>query len=387
MNTRPLERTKHPGIYKRGNRYVVIYRDPQGRQRKRAARTLAEARDLKATLRADVTRGEYRSQSRTTFAEYAAEWLDSYAGRTRRGLGEGTRADYRLAIEREAMPFFARSRLTAIEPRDVKRFAASLSERGLAPSSVSKIVAPLRALLATAVEDGLIRSNPALGLRLSTRIAVEPTEEPVKALSEAELSRVLAKLPDEWLPFFRFLAQTGLRISEAIEARYGDVDGTWLSVERQFYRGRVTLPKGRKRRRVPLSPELARELWNRRKTGASDDLLFTSVRGRRIDPHNLATRILKPAGRAAGVGDWIHLHTFRHSCATLLFVRQGWNAVQVCRFLGHSDPGFTLRTYVHLLPEDLPEPSFPRMEGNKGATSFAEKSRNIEPLAQKVSAL
>jgi hypothetical protein len=28
--------------------------------------------------------------------------------------------------------------------------------------------------------------------------------------------------------------------------------------------------------------------------------------------------------------------------------------VQVQRFLGHSDPGFTLRTYVHLLPEDLP---------------------------------
>jgi hypothetical protein len=28
----------------------------------------------------------------------------------------------------------------------------------------------------------------------------------------------------------------------------------------------------------------------------------------------------------------------------------------VQKFLGHSDPGFTLRTYVHLLPGDLPEP-------------------------------
>ena len=26
------------------------------------------------------------------------------------------------------------------------------------------------------------------------------------------------------------------------------------------------------------------------------------------------------------------------------------------KFLGHSDPGFTPRIYVHLLPEDLPEP-------------------------------
>ena len=35
----------------------------------------------------------------------------------------------------------------------------------------------------------------------------------------------------------------------------------------------------------------------------------------------------------------------------------GWNAAQVSRFLGHSDAGFTLRTYVHLLDEDLPEPT------------------------------
>jgi hypothetical protein len=32
--------------------------------------------------------------------------------------------------------------------------------------------------------------------------------------------------------------------------------------------------------------------------------------------------------------------------------------VQVQKFLGHADPGFTLRTYVHLLPEDLPELPF-----------------------------
>lgn len=45
-----LVKTKTPGIYKRGRRYVVVYRDSQGRQRKRFAQTLAEARDLKSTL-------------------------------------------------------------------------------------------------------------------------------------------------------------------------------------------------------------------------------------------------------------------------------------------------------------------------------------------------
>jgi hypothetical protein len=68
-----LDRTKTPGIYKRGNRYCVIYRDPRGRQRKATARTLAEARELKATLTADVKRGEFRQLSKVTFIEYAPE--------------------------------------------------------------------------------------------------------------------------------------------------------------------------------------------------------------------------------------------------------------------------------------------------------------------------
>jgi hypothetical protein len=38
--------------------------------------------------------------------------------------------------------------------------------------------------------------------------------------------------------------------------------------------------------------------------------------------------------------------------------RQGWNAVRVQRWLGHHKPSFTLDTYVHLLPEDVPEPTF-----------------------------
>ena len=64
-----------------------------------------------------------------------------------------------------------------------------------------------------------------------------------------------------------------------------------------------------------------------------------------------------------------------HTCATRLF-RSGWNAAQVQLFLGHSDPGFTLRVYVHLLPIDLPEPSFPEPGGNEAATDPTEISRD-----------
>jgi integrase len=48
----------------------------------------------------------------------------------------------------------------------------------------------------------------------------------------------------------------------------------------------------------------------------------------------------------------VSFHTFRHTCASLLF-DAGRNIKQVQEWLGHADPGFTLRTYVHLMDEGV----------------------------------
>jgi hypothetical protein len=61
MSKRPLVKTGTPGVYKRGNRYVVVYY-AGGKQRKESARTMAEARRLKDARRADVARGEFHEQ-------------------------------------------------------------------------------------------------------------------------------------------------------------------------------------------------------------------------------------------------------------------------------------------------------------------------------------
>src|SRR6266536_767912 len=136
---RKLVRTSEKGIYKRGNHYVVRYRSG-GKQRKAIARTLTAARDLKAKYRNDPRSGE---ASREPFADYATRWIESYSGRTSRGLRDSTRTDYRLAI------------------------------------------APVKALLATAFEDGDLPSNPAAGLRnLIPPAATEEEAERAKALSE-----------------------------------------------------------------------------------------------------------------------------------------------------------------------------------------------------------
>jgi integrase len=53
----------------------------------------------------------------------------------------------------------------------------------------------------------------------------------------------------------------------------------------------------------------------------------------------------------------VGFHTFRHTCATRLF-NSGLNAKQVQGWLGHHSAAFTLDTYVHLLPDEMPESPF-----------------------------
>jgi integrase len=374
---RHLVRTSVPGVYKRGNRYVVRYRDHRGKERKRFARTLAEARDLKATLTADVKRGEYRALSRVSFAEYAPTWIGSYAGRTSRGIRDVTRRDYarELGLDpdtrepldppRGAVAFFGRMRLAEIEPRDVKEYAASVAARGVSANTVRIALAPVKALLATAVEEGLIRSNPSAGLRIAQANgngADEGEGERVKALTEDELRELLAAVAPSWRLLVTLLAQAGLRVSEALPLRWGDVDfgRRRLRVRRSLSRGQIGPPKTRHGRRdVPLTSGMARALWNARKApgadGRDEALIFPDRDGGYLDRAQVF-RAVRSAAKAAGV-PWAGLHTLRHTAATILF-RRGWNAVQVQRFLGHHSPAFTLATYVHLLPDDLPEPTF-----------------------------
>lgn len=100
----PLERTSVPGVHRRGGRNVIAYRDPSGKQRRRTAATLGEARAMKAELSADMSRGEYRQQSRITFGEYASEWVRTYTGRTSRGIRATTLAEYVRDLEGHVLP-------------------------------------------------------------------------------------------------------------------------------------------------------------------------------------------------------------------------------------------------------------------------------------------
>jgi integrase len=357
---------------------VVTFRDPYGKQRKRSARTLAQARALKGQLTADVERGEYRPVKKVAFSDYALEWIDHYGGRSSRGIRPETVADYRRRLEREAIPFFTRMPLAAIQPADIKRFARHVAARGVSASTVRLALAPVKALLADAFEAGDIRSNPAAGVRLALNGTGQAEEdEQVKALTEEELGRLLAEIPEQWRVFFELLAQTGLRIGEAIALRWQDVDfdRRRVHVGRRFYRGSFAPPKSRYGRRdVPIGPGLAGDLEARWLLEEDvEGLVFPSSTGTVLDADNLRRRVLKPAARRASV-PWAGFHTFRHTCATTLFHR-GINPKQAQVWLGHHSPAFTLAVYTHLLSGDLPDVDL-LGGGNGVATEPTETGRN-----------
>jgi len=356
LASRSLVRTTTPGIFKRGGAYVVVFRDPTGKQCKRSAPTLAAARALKAEVTADVQRGEYRQQSTITFADHWQPWIDSYAGRTSRGFRENTREEYRRDLESHALPFFRRMRLAEIEPRHVKTWLRVLSDKGLAAGTIRNVFAPVRAMLADAAEDGLIRSNPAAGVRVPAN--AKPADDRPKVLSEREVQALIEAIPAEHRLLVQVVAETGVRISEALAWTWADFDGKRLHVRRRLYLGGMADPKSSYgKRAIPLRKSTAQALWRHRKDSrwsGDEQPVFATESGSPLDYSNLYHRVLKPAMLKAGIkhGGW---HRLRHRAATRL-IESGARPDQAQRWLGHHDSAFTVRVYVHPQADDLPDP-------------------------------
>ncbi|WP_354700518.1 integrase [Paraconexibacter sp. AEG42_29] len=380
---RKLQKTSTAGIYKKGNAYLVVYR-AAGRQRKESAPTLEAARRLKRARETDGDRGEFQEQAKVTLHAYATEWIDRYQGNGRRGFREGTRDEYRRLLSTYALKYFRPSlRLTELTPLHLAQYVGWLADdeeqgKHLADTTIRNAMNPMRAMLSTAVREGLLRYSPATGLALPKRDQndVDDDEDEVRTFSRDQLRKLLATVDDEHAVMFRLLASTGLRISEAIALRWRDLqlDTTTphLRVRRAIVKGRIEPPKTKHgRRRVPLSAALATDLRARRDglsvPAQDDDLIFTTSTGTAIDPNNLRPRVLKPAAKAAGA-DWAGFHTFRHTYASLMLAR-GANLLQLSRALGHHSPAFTLTVYTHLLQGEHAQP----LDLDQELTSPAER--------------
>lgn len=376
-----MVKTRHPGIYRRGSRYAVVYR-AHGKQRWESTRTLDEALRLKRSREADRDRGEFQAESRIPFRQFAEEWVERYRGNGKRGFTENSREHYKRDLAKFAYPFFDERlgrTISAITPRDVDRWIAWLIEqpngRGgtLSDATIRRALAPVRSCLATARREGLIRSNPADKAVLPRRDEqdVEDEEPKARALTRAQLGMFLRIVPSSWRLLFEFLAATGLRWSELVALRWCDVvlDGgqPHIRVRRAIVPAlgrkdgegpwRVKPPKSKHGKRdIPITLLLADKLRTRRVSGEwseDDDLVFSATNGEPLRHGNVRRRVLEPAAEEADLS-WVGFHTFRHTCASILF-ESGRNPKQISRWLGHHAASFTVDVYAHLLDDGVGE--------------------------------
>ncbi|MFB6273404.1 MAG: tyrosine-type recombinase/integrase [Salinibacter sp.] len=146
----------------------------------------------------------------------------------------------------------------------------------------------------------------------------------------------------------QLMLDTGLRLSEALDLRWRDID---LNTGKLH----VVQGKGAKDRILWLGEDNLEQLqhWRQRQAdhiGHAPEPLFTTLDGKRLQGRYVQALVKRLAGRA-GIEKDVSPHTLRHSFATDL-LRETNNLELVRRALGHANLQ-TTQVYVHLTDQDL----------------------------------
>ena len=253
----------------------------------------------------------------------------------RRGAADGTRALYRTDVD-ELGRWAARYDLAPeeIDYPWLRRYAAQMAERGLAPRTVSRKLAGLRACFRVLVEHAMMEANPA-ELLASPK---QPQRLP-RALKPADVSTLLDRIPASTpleqrdRALFELAYACGLRAEEIVDLDVGSVD---FDAEQVRVEG-----KGGKTRFVPVGEHalaaVTRYLERARGTlavGAGEPALFLSKTGRRLSTSDVRRRLRTWAHRTAAQGA-VHPHALRHSFATHL-LEGGADLRAIQALLGHA---------------------------------------------------
>ncbi len=241
-----------------------------------------------------------------------------------------------------------------VTPDAVAGFVAGLSVnedgRRLAPATVHRKTAALRAFYRHLRREDLLTDDPTVGLVTPRRAKKLPN-----VLNQAEVSRLLAA-PAGAGPSARrdraileVMYACGLRASEVVGLELADVD---------LHEGMLkTRGKGSKDRIVPLGSQAiaAVESWLREGRpelagGRPGKALFLNFRGHALTRQGLY-KIVQGHARAVGLEGRMSPHTLRHSFATHLLAG-GCDLRAVQEMLGHADVA-TTQIYTHLSGHQL----------------------------------
>jgi integrase/recombinase XerD len=207
-----------------------------------------------------------------------------------------------------------------------RRFQLDQVQTGVRPPSINSAVAALRFFFTVTLE------RPDLARRLT--IVREPRRLPA-VLSVEEVTLLFAAAPGpKYKAAFATAYGAGLRVSEVVALKVGDVDSKRMLL-------RVEQGKGRKDRHAMLSPQLLERLraWWRegRRLGVLLPRGWLFPGRNPLDP--LSTRQLNravyAAAKAAGIKKRVSPHALRHSFATHL-LEQDTDIRVIQVLLGHA---------------------------------------------------
>jgi site-specific recombinase XerD len=266
-------------------------------------------------------------------------WDQAIAGYDRdlrvRGSAERTRRAYSVDLA-GFVEWIGPERLGPgdVRYRDVRRFAAGLSEAGAAPATVARKLAAVRGLYDFLVRTERVGQNPAELVSSPKR-----SEKLPKVLSTEQMRSLLERIPARTPLELRDRAMLelayscGLRCEEIVNLERGAID-----FESEQLR---VLGKGSKERILPVGEPaqlaLRRYLDRGRHALATDprqQALFLSKSGRRLSNSDVTRRLglwTREAAIAAGVSP----HSLRHSFATHL-LEGGADLRTIQELLGHA---------------------------------------------------
>ena len=270
-----------------------------------------------------------------------------------RGLSPNTLAAYRADLTALAR-WLAERQVAVVQTshKDLQHFIESRVLGGARPRSTARQLSSFRRFFRHLVREGTIQEDPTAHIampKIGRSLPKSLTEEEVEALLAAPA--VHDPLGNRDRAMLEVLYATGLRVSELVNLRYGQIN---------LNQGVIRIVgKGNRERLIPLGDEAVRWLTEFVR-GARDeilldrqtDYLFPTRRGDRMT-RQAFWHIIKRYASKAGIAKGLSPHTLRHAFATHL-LNHGADLRVVQILLGHSDLS-TTQIYTHVASERLKE--------------------------------
>jgi integrase/recombinase XerD len=269
--------------------------------------------------------------------------------RVERGLSSNTLISYTHDLDK--LQDFARTAgksLQLLKKQDLSECFKLLTQTGLSPRSIARVISSARGFYRFLLRDGFIKEDPLANVsapQIDKHLPHHLTEEEIGLLLNAPDVNNPAGIRDRAM--LELLYATGLRVSELTGLVATDIN---------FERGLLTCRgKGSKQRYIPIGRSALFWLEEYRRVRqlllkeTSVKAFFVRDEGRPLTRHNFA-EILKRYTLKLGFKN-VSPHTLRHSFATHL-MQHGADSRSVQALLGHSDLA-TTQIYTHLSKEHL----------------------------------